>query len=319
MINAYLLTMEEVERLIISLDKYYAVSFTNLDKYSRTNVYYCYEVSRKMLRLLRKTALFHNLNDDLAKFLHSNEEGLTRFGKYWDVLFSDGTFPSYKLVDYKVKVAAYNATEGRDIKFGHGLDRSKSWGYVLRDYIADGSLFDKRDEGAAIRHRYERHVYEMLLDYIYFCLMNSERVVSRDMDYKGIEVVDGFDISIAKMFLGYYDKMFGNSVKLVSGKDEVKCRFELFKDGISDYCRIGRGHLVEEYVRHFYFQKEFVEANWYGIQEMLKLDGSVGANEEKFLRNLFFSNTNKASEDKRGRVLATIVRFVDYVLSGCYI
>lgn len=319
MINTYLLTMEEVEQLVLSLDKYYSISFTNLGKSAGAGVNDSTEVSRKMLKMLAKTTMFHNFGDDLVKFLCANEEGLTKFAKYWDVLFSDGTLPTLRLVDLNVKVAAYNATEGRNIQFGSGIVKYKSWGYALMPFILDGSLFDKRAEGIAIRDRYERFIYEMVLDYIYFCLVNREIVESKNMNYKDIELVDNFDVSIAKMFLDHYDDMGGNPVSLVSGKDCVGGVFEKWKKGIKDYCVDTSGYHVDEHIRHFEFQKDFIRANWYGIQEMLKLDGTIGAKEEKFLRDLFFSNSNKASEDKRGRVLATIVRFVDYVLSGCYI
>lgn len=102
-------------------------------------------------------------------------------------------------------------------------------------------------------------------------------------------------------------------------KHEVGGMFELFKSGIRKYSLDCRGYKVQEFIRLFEFQKDFVSANWYGIQEMLKLDGSEGAKEEKFLRDLFFGKVKKASEDKRGRVLGVMVRFIDYVLSGCYI
>ena len=318
MINTYLLTMEEVEALVLSLDKYYSISFTNLGKSAGVSVNQATDVCKKLLKMLAKTPMFHNFGDDLAKFLQANESGLTKFAKYWDILFSDTTLPTLRLVDFNVKVA-HNDIDYKYIKFGHGINKSKCWGYVLKPYILDGSLFDKRDEGAALRYHYERHVYEMLLDYIYFCLVNSERVVSRDMDYEGIEVVEGFDVSIVKMFLEYYEKMKGNAVKLISSKDEPYGRFQFFKEGIRDYCRNCRGHLVEDYVRDYYFQREFFDANWYGIQEMLKLDRKAGAKEEKFLREMLYGKCKNKSEHKRGRVLGVIVRFVDYVLSGCYI
>lgn len=51
MINTYLLTMEEVEALVLSLDKYYGLSFTNLGQSAGVGVISSYDVSKQFLGL----------------------------------------------------------------------------------------------------------------------------------------------------------------------------------------------------------------------------------------------------------------------------
>lgn len=320
--NSYFLLMgRDYEMLRLSFSSLYRLNFDGVYDACRIDRGDGHESAITMLdlfdRVITKGGWTAKNVETMRMFISLNAGGMLRFAKGYRGL-DVKEFPSCRCVGVK-----YGEGKEGACSFGKGISMSKHWSNVLGDLLIDLDMF-----GKAFAEVEMGSLYELVVDYVYFCLVHMKGIedwLKMLGGYRGVGFVNGFDGGIGCMFLRYYewvsddaDGYKGRVKRLVGAykKGLAGRGFELFKEGISHWCRNKRGKDKESYVMTEEFRFEFINANLYGIRVMLEGQGKSGVKDREYIDGAYYG-IGKVVKRSVKRDLKIVGRFIEYVLSGC--
>lgn len=327
--NSYfLLSGRHYEMLRISFSSLYDIDFEGLYDECDIERGDVFDSTDKLLRkfdgVITKGGWHRETLEDMRMFISLNAGGMLRFAKGFRGL-EVREFPSCSCGGVKYGYNGINACS-----FGYGINMGKHWSNVLGDVLKDLEVLDVEMYGEAFVRVDMSSFYELVIDYVYFCLVHMKGIedwLKMLGGYRGVGFVKGFDGGIGCMFLRYYewvsddaDGYKGRVKRLVGGykKGLAGIGMELFKEGISHWCRHRRGKDEESYVMTEEFRWEFINSNLYGIRVMLECQGKGGVKDREYIDRAYYG-IGKVVKRSVKRDLKIVGRFIEYVLAGCYV
>lgn len=322
--NSYfLLRGRDYEMLRLSFSSLYRLNFDGVYDACRIDRGDGHESACVMLdlfdRVITKGGWTAKNVETIRMFISLNSGGMVRFAKGFRGL-GVKEFPSCRCVGVK-----YGEGKEGACSFGKGISMGKHWSNVLGDLLIDLDMF-----GKAFAEVEMGSLYELVVDYVYFCLVHikgiGERLELLD-SYRGIKFIEGFDAGIGCMFLRYYEWVSDDPDWYKSSVTELVRYykggqagrgFELFQEEIRDWSRNKRGMLECNYVKTEEFRFEFINANLYGIRVMLEAEGKRGVKDREYIDGAYYGIGKVVKRDVK-KDLKIVGRFIEYVLSVCYV